>query len=69
MSNVQVEDEILSRAETAAKAGFSTSTLDRKRRNNCGPRPLMIGKYVTYRRRDVDAWLEEQAKRTGARQC
>ncbi len=46
--------------ELAAYLGLSSNTVEFWRFKGRGPRYFRVGKYIRYRKSDVDAWLEEQ---------
>ncbi|WP_442577578.1 helix-turn-helix transcriptional regulator [Mesorhizobium sp. ASY16-5R] len=54
---------LLNTQQTAEKIGKSTSWLNHSRQTGDGPQYLKIGHAVRYRPQDVDAWLEQQARR------
>lgn len=55
-------DGLLTVEELAGYLGVSVSTIyNRRYRGDDLPPSYRIGKAVRYRRRDVEAWLEEQA--------
>lgn len=41
--------------------GISVNTLYQWRSKHYGPRGVRMGRYVRYRPKDVEAWLDEQA--------
>lgn len=47
--------------ETAAHLQVPLRTLYAWRTRGIGPRGIRVGRYVRYRREDVEAWLDEQA--------
>jgi excisionase family DNA binding protein len=52
--------ELLTSAETAELLRVPVRTLYVWRGAGNGPRAYRVGKHVLYRRRDVEAWLEER---------
>lgn len=54
-------DPLLTVDEVATYLGVPVGTLYRWRTHNGGPRGIRVGRYVRYRRADVDAWLDRQA--------
>jgi len=55
-------DELLTEQELADLLKVSVRTVRSWRTEGTGPPSLRIGRGVRYRRRDVDAWLEQQAE-------
>jgi excisionase family DNA binding protein len=55
-------ERLLSEAEVAAYLNVSRDTMRRWRREKSGPPYLMAGDRPRYRKRDVDEWLERQAR-------
>jgi excisionase family DNA binding protein len=55
-------DELLTEAELAKLLKVSVRTVRAWREKGTGPPALRLGRGVRYRRRDVDAWLEQQAE-------
>ncbi len=53
--------EIMTVAETAEYLRVPVSTIRAWRLKRTGPRGFRAGKYLRYRRRDVDAWADGQA--------
>lgn len=61
-----MNDDLLTPADVEAMTTLTQSTLVRMRRSGEGPRWLRLGRRrIAYRRTDVEAWLSEQAARTG----
>jgi excisionase family DNA binding protein len=53
-------DELLTGDELAAYLGRPAKTLANWRSARTGPAYIKVGGTVRYRRRDVEAWLDEQ---------
>ena len=49
-------------AEVAAYVRVPLETVRYWRKHGRGPRSMKVGRYVRYRRRDVDNWLDEQTQ-------
>ena len=60
MSEVAVDSPLLSIEETADYLKVSISTLARMRRDKNGPKHVQIGYRVTYRKEDLDAYIESK---------
>ncbi|NOD99586.1 helix-turn-helix domain-containing protein [Ruegeria sp. HKCCD6228] len=56
--------ELLTAKETAKLLGIAHETLSRWRAKGDGPRWKQEGRYIRYRRADVQAWLMGQSKYT-----
>jgi excisionase family DNA binding protein len=54
-------DHLLSVEELSDFLQVPEATLYQWRCKGTGPRGIKVGKYVRYRRTDVDAWLEARA--------
>lgn len=54
------ETRLWNARELADYLGLAYSTVEFWRNKGRGPRYFRVGKYVRYRKSDVDAWLEEQ---------
>ncbi len=52
------EDFPMTPRETAAHIGCNATWLAQLRMHKRGPKFVKFGRFVRYRRRDVDAWLE-----------
>jgi excisionase family DNA binding protein len=59
-------EPLLTVDELAQWLGLNPGTLRYWRHVNRGPRSLSVGGAVRYRRADVEAWLEQGAKRGSA---
>jgi excisionase family DNA binding protein len=57
---VALGDALLSPQQLADYLGVPVATVYRWRYESTGPRGIKVGKHVRYRRRDVEAWLEER---------
>jgi len=57
-------EALLSAQDLAQYCQVPLWTVYRWNSNRTGPRSIKCGKYVRYRQRDVDAWLDEQASDT-----
>jgi excisionase family DNA binding protein len=58
--------EFLSPQGLADYLGVPVGTVYQWRYRGVGPRGSSVGRHVRYRRRDVDAWLEQQAQQQPA---
>jgi len=54
-------ERLLTVTEVSDYLGVPVATLYRWRTHRDGPRGIRVGRYVRYRRTDLDAWLEQQA--------
>ncbi len=54
-------DRLLTTAEVAGYLGVPVATVYAWNSRRLGPKRFRVGKYVRYRRTDVDAWLDQQA--------
>lgn len=54
-------EPLLSVEAVAAFLGVPVATLYQWRHKNTGPRSIRVGRYIRYRREDVDRWLERQS--------
>lgn len=59
-------NEIMTLQEAAAYLKVPVATLYAWRTQGTGPRGARVGRYVRYRRSDVDAWLDAQSGGTAA---
>jgi excisionase family DNA binding protein len=50
-------DELLTSDDVARRAQVSPDTVRFWRHANTGPRFIRVGRYVRYRREDVESWL------------
>ena len=57
----------LSPEDLAIEWNIPVRTLYSWRTRGLGPRAIRIGRHLRYARRDVDAWVEEQTRRQGAK--
>jgi len=70
MMQNDIMGDLLTPAETANEIGRSTSTLAKDRCNgasakrNKGPRHVLIGGKVYYRRSDLKSWVDAEIKRS-----
>ena len=62
MVNETTPDRLLSVGDLADYLQVPHNTLYQWRHHGVGPRALRIGKYLRYRRSDVEAWLESAAQ-------
>lgn len=62
MVNETTPDQLLSVGDLADYLQVPRNTLYQWRHHGVGPRALRIGKYLRYRRSDVEAWLESAAQ-------
>jgi excisionase family DNA binding protein len=53
-------DSLWSIKQVSAHLGVPLNTLYQWRSKGYGPKGLRIGKYVRYRREDVEAWVTQQ---------
>ncbi len=56
-------EALLSVDEVAAYLAVPVATVYRWRTHGSGPRGVRVGRYVRYRRADVEAWLDAQYDR------
>lgn len=54
--------KLLSTSEVAEYLGVPIGTLYRWNYFGTGPRPIKVGRHLRYRERDVESWLEDQAR-------
>ena len=54
-------DRLMTVAEVADYLGVPVATLYRWRTHQDGPRGIRVGRYVRYRRADLDSWLDRRA--------
>jgi excisionase family DNA binding protein len=52
------DDRLMTIDELAAYLQVSDQTIYQWRRRGAGPRGFRVGRYVRFRREDVDAWLD-----------
>jgi excisionase family DNA binding protein len=57
-----VMEPMLTVEEVAELLRVPVATLHQWRHKGTGPRSYRVGRYVRYRRDDLEAWLEENAK-------
>ncbi|MEE1296957.1 MAG: helix-turn-helix domain-containing protein [Bifidobacterium sp.] len=57
-------DVLMTTAEAAAYLGVSENALGVRRHNDSGPTYLKRGRFIRYRKSDIDAWLQEQTNAT-----
>ena len=62
-----MDDEIMSGDQTGEFLGVPAGTLANWRYQGRGPRFYKVGKHVRYRKSDVLAWLEENAREPAPR--
>lgn len=62
VQRVATLEPLLTTQELADYLGLPLGTVYRLNYAHTGPRPIRVGRHVRYRQRDVEAWLEEQAK-------
>jgi excisionase family DNA binding protein len=60
-------EALLTRAEVAELMKVPTSTLHQWASQGKGPTYLIVGRHSRYRLRDVERWLEGQAREAGVR--
>ena len=63
-------ESLMTVEELAHYQSVPVKTVNRWRLTGVGPRGARVGRYVRFRRADVDAWLEQQLQEeraTGAR--
>ncbi len=53
-----LDDPLMTIEEVGAYLQVPVKTLYDWRHKGCGPRGMRVGRYVRYRRSDVDTWLE-----------
>lgn len=58
--SVHDADSLWTQKNVAEYLDIPHNTVARWRVNNVGPRFIRIGKYVRYRKADVDRWIESQ---------
>ena len=56
-----MEDRLLTTEEVAQYLSVPLSTLYQWRLKKVGPRGIKVGKYIRYRRADIEAWLDTKA--------
>ncbi|MHA7248027.1 helix-turn-helix transcriptional regulator [Arthrobacter tecti] len=56
------EDRLLTFDEVADYLSVSKSTLYSWRSREKGPKGISVGRFVRYRRSDVDAWLQSESR-------
>jgi excisionase family DNA binding protein len=54
-------DELLAVDEVAAWLRVPARTLYQWRMHGKGPRAVKVGRWVRYRRRDIEQWLDQQS--------
>ncbi len=54
-----ISEQLLTAKETAKILGIAHETLARWRAQKRGPRWTQTGRYIRYRRSDVEAWLSD----------
>jgi predicted DNA-binding transcriptional regulator AlpA len=59
-STVKNLDEFINAAKLAEELGIAASTVRSWRSRNFGPKAVRVGRVYRYRRRDVEAWLDNQ---------
>jgi excisionase family DNA binding protein len=52
------DDQLMTLDEVGAYLQVPIKTLYDWRHKGCGPRGMRVGRYVRYRRDDVDSWLD-----------
>ena len=52
------DDQLMTIEEVGAYLQVPIKTLYDWRHKGCGPRGMRVGRYVRYRRHDVDVWLD-----------
>ncbi|KFI65334.1 helix-turn-helix domain-containing protein [Bifidobacterium cuniculi] len=55
-------DVLMSTAEAAAYLGCTENALGVRRHNGSGPAYLRRGRFIRYRKGDIDAWLTERTR-------
>ncbi|MFF4907194.1 helix-turn-helix transcriptional regulator [Streptomyces sp. NPDC001260] len=55
-------DKLLSSEDLADYLGVPVATIHQWSHRGIGPQPLKIGKYIRYRRVEVEAWLDSRRK-------
>lgn len=58
---VQSTEQLMSAEEVGGYLQVPIATLYQWKHKGTGPRAIRVGRWLRYRRRDVDAWLDEQA--------
>jgi excisionase family DNA binding protein len=59
--NVTTTEQLLTAEQVADLVQVPVSTVYRWNVTRSGPTPCKVGKYVRYRRADVDAWIASRA--------
>ena len=62
---MDVPDRLMTVTELSEMLGIPVNTLYSWRWRGEGPTGYRVGRYVRYRRSEVNAWLEAQASRAG----
>ena len=62
-SDRAVGRKLLSANELAEYLGVPIATLYRWNYMGTGPRAIKVGRHLRYRERDVEGWLEDEARR------
>lgn len=57
-----MNEPLMTAEELAEFLSVPIKTIYQWRSKRCGPTGIRVGRYVRFRRRDVDAWLDEQSK-------
>ncbi len=60
-----MNDTMLSISDVAEYLGVPKATLYAWSSRGLGPRRYKVGKYLRYRRADIDAWLDQHAAPSG----
>jgi excisionase family DNA binding protein len=58
-------EPLLGTSELAEEFGVPIKTIYQWRWKGTAPRAIKVGRYVKYRRSDVERWLDEQARAAG----
>lgn len=57
-----ISDQLIDPAAVAGELGVPEKTLAQWRYLGKGPRFIKVGRFIRYRIRDVERWLEEQSR-------
>lgn len=60
------DDRLMTVADLADYLGIPVQTVHTQRRDGTGPPGYRVGKYVRWKRTEVDAWLEMRKDQFGA---
>lgn len=59
--SVSTDDPLLTPVDVAKYLGVPPATVYAWRYRGVGPRSIKVGRYLRWRRSDVDAWLDQRA--------